>query len=145
MELIGKNRTLAFFDYQDVADRMARRHEEATAKAEQLEARRVLRESEQGHVVYYARLGKDHIKIGTTNRLPERMVELRVVNPTNLLAAEPGGYKTERQRHEQFRKWRWNRRKEDFGEGSDLLEHVEAVRAEHGDPYSLAARLVAEV
>lgn len=54
------------------------------------------RQSEAGHVVYYVRLGHNHVKIGTTNDLPRRMKELRVVNASNLLAAEPGGYSLER-------------------------------------------------
>lgn len=93
------------------------------------------------HVVYYCRLGANHIKIGTTMDLPRRMVELRVVNASNLLAAEPGGYDVEHQRHEQFRKWRYQKRKEDFGEGPDLLDHIRAVRSQHGDPYALATHL----
>jgi hypothetical protein len=109
------------------------------------EARRAAAEAARAHpglVVYYARLGANHIKIGTTADLPRRMVELRVVNASNLLAAEPGGYDLERQRHQQFRKWRYSKRKEDFGEG-DLLAHIKALRAQHGDPYTLAASLPA--
>lgn len=98
------------------------------------------RQDDVGHVVYYARLGANHIKIGTTGDLPRRMVELRVVNASNLLAAEPGGYALETQRHEQFKKWRYAKRREDFGEGPDLLDHIAAVRAEHGPPYEVAAR-----
>lgn len=108
------------------------------------EARRAAAEAARTHpglVVYYARLGANHIKIGTTADLPRRMVELRVVNASNLLAVEPGGYDLERQRHQQFRKWRYSKRKEDFGEGPDLLAHVRALRAQHGDPYDLAAQL----
>lgn len=99
--------------------------------------------SHPGLVVYYCRLGANHIKIGTTLDLPRRMVELRVVNASNLLAAEPGGYDVEHQRHQQFRKWRYSKRKEDFGEGPDLLDHIRQVRAQHGDPYALAAQLAA--
>lgn len=126
---------------QRVMDQAARRFEKETAEEEKREAKRRQRESGAGYVVYYARLGLNHIKIGTSNALPRRMKELRVVNPENLLAAEPGGYKVEKARHEQFKKWRWNPRTEDFGEGPDLLEHIKATRAEHGDPYALAARL----
>lgn len=109
--------------------------------AQKREAREAQLRSATGYVVYYARLGNNHIKIGTTVDLPRRMVELRVVNAGNLLAAEPGGFELERKRHQQFRKWRYQRRKEDFGEGPDLLQHIALVREEHGDPYQLAAQL----
>ena len=69
---------------------------------------------------------------------------MRVVNNSNLLAAEPGGFALEHERHDQFRKWRYHRRKEDFGEAPELLDHIKTLRAEHGDPYELAARLLAE-
>jgi len=111
------------------------------AQDEKRAAQDATRKETAHHVVYYCRLGNNHIKIGTTGDLPRRMVELRVVNVTNLLAAEPGGYELEHQRHTQFRKWRYQRRKEDFGEGPDLLQHIKDVRAQHGDPYALAAKL----
>jgi hypothetical protein len=131
-------------DTQRSLNRAAERFAAETVKREKLEAKRKLREAEIGYVVYYARLGLNHIKIGTSNDLRRRMRELRVVNESNLLAAEPGGYATETKRHTQFKKWRYNRRKEDFGEGPDLLKHIEATRTAHGDPYQLAARLAAE-
>jgi hypothetical protein len=116
------------------------REKEREAEAKRA-AQDLARRDSSSYVVYYARLGANHIKIGTTADLPRRMVELRVVNASNLLAAEPGGFDVERLRHQQFRKWRYSRRKEDFGEGPDLLEHIRAVRGEHGDPYQLAGRL----
>ena len=125
----------------------AARMEARRRREEEMEAKRRKAQEEgnqPAHVVYYARLGKNHIKIGTTNRLSQRMVELRVVNADNLLAAEPGGFDVEHQRHEQFKKWRYNRRKEDFGEGKDLLEHIQVIRSQFGDPYELAARMLAE-
>lgn len=144
-----REKLLNRFGEEAVRDRsmeLARSERHRKAREESLArvAWEAARTDDASHVVYYARLGRNHIKIGTTNRLPKRMAELRVVNPTNLLAAEPGGYTLERERHEQFRKWRYNRRKEDFGEGTDLLEHITTTRAEHGDPYVLAARLLAE-
>ncbi len=113
--------------------------ERKRAKAQQREKR----QDDSHNVVYYARLGANHIKVGTTSDLPRRMVELRVVNETNLLAAEPGGYQLERERHEQFRKWRYSRRTEDFAEAPELLAHIADVRSQHGAPYELAARLLA--
>lgn len=97
----------------------------------------------QAHVVYYVRLGENHIKIGTTGRLEERMAELRVANRANLLAAEPGNQDLEKQRHRQFTILRYDRRKEDFSESPRLLEHIATVRARWGDPWQLPASLVA--
>lgn len=140
----GRAEVLKVFGAMELAATVGRiereRHEAET------EARRAAAEAARTHpglVVYYARLGANHIKIGTTLDLPRRMVELRVVNASNLLAAEPGGYDLERQRHQQFRKWRYSKRKEDFGEGPDLLDHIRQVRAQHGDPYEMAAGLAA--
>jgi hypothetical protein len=127
-------------DEMKEARKVARRRREAEAEARRLKA--VEDGNQAGHVVYYCRLGANHIKIGTSNNLPRRMKELRVVNVMNLLAAEPGGFDVEHARHDQFNKWRWNPRTEDFGESPDLLAHIEAVRAEHGEPYALAARLI---
>lgn len=112
---------------------------------EKREAARSRRQDTSGHVVYYARLGHNHIKIGTTGDLPRRMVELRVVNPSNLLAAEPGDHTVEHERHQQFRKWQYQRRKEDFGEAPELLEHIRKIREEHGPPYELASRLADKI
>lgn len=76
---------------------VAAAEEEARRRQDQAEATRAA-----PHLVYYARLGHNHIKIGTTYDLTRRMAELRVVNESNLLAAEPGGFDVEQQRHEQF-------------------------------------------
>lgn len=130
-------------DAMSVMERAARRFERETAEKEKREAKRRQRESEVGYVVYYVRVGPSQVKIGTTNNLPRRMKEHRVVNRDNVLAAEPGGFPTEKRRHEQFKKWRWKQihKTEDFAESPDLLAHIKATRAEHGDPYQLAARL----
>jgi hypothetical protein len=133
LEVLGAQAVL------DEAGRQKREAEEAR-RQQRRDTAAGLRNS-AGLVVYYARLGANHIKIGTTADLPRRMLELRVVNAGNLLAAEPGGYDLERQRHQQFCKWRYSRRKEDFGEGPELLEHIRKIRTEHGEPYQLAARL----
>lgn len=136
-ELVGQEQA-----YQMKMELRREHDEERHRKRKEAEAQR---QETAAYVVYYARLGNNHIKIGTTADLPRRMVELRVVNVSNLLAAEPGSYDVERQRHEQFRKWRYNRRKEDFGEGPDLLEHIRAIREQHGPPYELAAQLANKI
>jgi hypothetical protein len=96
------------------------------------------------HVVYYVRLGVNHIKIGTTGRLAERMGELRVVNAENLLAVEPGTYDLEQQRHAQFDSQRYDRHREDFAESVELLDLIADLRAKWGDPYEFAAARLAE-
>lgn len=126
-------------------DILATEKEEAEReKQRQKAARRAARADDSGHVVYYARTGENQIKIGTTGDLPRRMREFRLVNPANVLAAEPGGYELERQRHDEFKAERWNKRTEDFTDSPALLLHIELTREEHGDPYALAARLLAE-
>jgi hypothetical protein len=92
--------------------------------------------------VYYVRLGEDHIKIGTSIHFPQRMNELRVVDHANILAVEPGGRDVEKRRHKQFDHLRYHIYREDFRAGRDLMEHIAAVRAEHGDPFELLTRLM---
>jgi hypothetical protein len=96
------------------------------------------------HVVYYVRLGLDHIKIGTTGRLMERMAELRVANPANLLAVEPGSYDLEKQRHREFDALRYEKRKEDFAEPAELLALAQRLRDQFGDPYAYVASQLAQ-
>lgn len=129
------------------AEEAQRQHDEAerellAAKQDHKDQLAAARADTASNVVYYVRLGHNHIKIGTTGDLPRRMNELRCVNPANLLAAEPGAHTLEKERHTQFRKWRYSVRREDFAEAPELLEHIAAVRAEHGDPYAVAAQLV---
>lgn len=116
----------------ETAPARARREQEAVAAAERAARRRA---AEASSVVYYVRLGTNHIKIGTTEHLVERMTALRVVNPDDLLAVEPGGYDLEAERHHRFDRWRWRSRREDFAEAPELVEHITAVRAKHGDPW----------
>lgn len=108
------------------------------------EARAAARKAVEHAVVYYVRLGVNHVKIGTTGHLKERMVALRVANPQNLLAVEPGSYDVESERHREFAKHKYDRRKEDFEEAPALMEHIERVREAYGDPWEYAASQVAE-
>lgn len=134
LELLGEDAISEYvFKARKAAEeqRAAQASERATAKAEE-------REHERGYVVYYVRLGTNHIKIGTTNNLRRRMLELRVVNPADLLATEPGGFKVETQRHAQFDAWRWSKRKEDFAEDPELVVYIQGLRLANGDPWHLA-------
>lgn len=115
---------------------------------EQFEQKRAEQEARKAdaasaHVVYYVRLGENHVKIGTTGRLEERMRELRVANRVNLLAAEPGDRTVEKRRHRQFTILRYDSRKEDFAESPRLLGHIKDIRNRWGDPWQLPARLLA--
>ena len=90
-------------------------------------------------VVYYAELRPGIVKIGTTLNLVARMNGLHIP-PASVIAAEPGTYDVEKTRHRQFADQRIGQR-EDFRVDEVLRAHVEAVAAEHGNPYELAARL----
>jgi hypothetical protein len=81
--------------------------------------------------VYYVRI-HDHVKIGYSINMRQRLGALRV-NDDALLATEPGGREVEAMRHQQFAAERVGRR-EDFNPSRRLLAHIEAVKAEHGDP-----------
>lgn len=81
--------------------------------------------------VYYVRLG-DHIKIGYTVNMTQRMNALRA-DLSQVLATEPGGRELEAERHQQFAAERVSRR-EDFNPSRRLLAHIEEIRAEHGEP-----------
>lgn len=93
-------------------------------------------------VVYYAELRPGIVKIGTTLNLVSRMSTLHVP-PASVIAAEPGTYDVEKARHRQFAHLRIGQR-EDFRVDDVLREHIEALAAEHGNPYELAARLTAQ-
>lgn len=90
-------------------------------------------------VVYYCELRPNVVKIGTTSQLAARMKGLRVP-PAALLAAEPGHYELEKQRHRQFASQRIAQR-EDFVVNDALRTHIASVAAEHGDPFDLVARM----
>ena len=79
-------------------------------------------------VVYYIRRG-DLIKIGTTKRPRMRFSDLL---PDEVLAVEPGGRKEEDERHWQFRHLR--QAGEYFRDEPELREHIQRIRALHGDP-----------
>lgn len=79
-------------------------------------------------VVYYVQIG-DHIKIGYTSRLKQRMNAYPATR--KLLATEPGSYQDELARHQQFRhllaagnEW--------FHPGLDLIAHINELRVADG-------------
>lgn len=90
-------------------------------------ARKDLREEQS--LVYYVQLGQ-YIKIGFTTNLKQRLRGFRVP-PSMVLATEPGGRSMEKQRHEQFAKWRVGR-SEDFHFSNDLTWHIDSLVQTHG-------------
>lgn len=86
------------------------------------------REKPPTDVVYYLRF-QDRIKIGTTTDLTQRLSN---IPHDRLLAIEPGGRHLEHERHAQFadahayREW--------FHPTTDLLEHIDTVLMQHGNP-----------
>jgi hypothetical protein len=81
--------------------------------------------------VYYVRIG-DYIKIGYTQNVRSRLHGLRV-EPSALLATEPGGRPMEARRHREFAQWR-DGRKENFEPVPELMAHIRRIREEHGEP-----------
>lgn len=85
-------------------------------------------------LVYYARR-RDLIKIGTTSRIHKRMAQQKM---DELLAAEPGYFDLESERHSQFAADRvvMQRlgRNDWFRLSATLLEHVRELRTVHGIP-----------
>lgn len=81
-------------------------------------------------IVYYIRRG-DLIKIGTTKRPRHRFSCLM---PDEILAFEPGARPKESQRHTEFKHLRYNRRREYFLPGPELLTHARRIRSVYGDP-----------
>jgi hypothetical protein len=75
-------------------------------------------------VVYYMRRG-DLIKIGTTTRLKQRVVE---IDPDGIVALELGGISVEQNRHRQFAATRSH--KEWFTIDSALADHIVDLRAD---------------
>lgn len=90
-------------------------------------------------VVYYVRLA-DHVKIGYTTNLRERVSQLRVGREA-LLAVEPGWREVEAQRHAMFAAERQGKR-EDFNPSRRLLLHIDATHSKYGDPWDYMSRRV---
>lgn len=107
-------------DSEHVATLVALANEEAEKKR-----------AESG-IVYYIRFS-DRVKIGFTTSLRSRLLALPV---DEVLAAEPGTYDLETERHRQFaqdlaagREW--------FNLSDALRAHVTSVREKHGDPFAV--------
>jgi hypothetical protein len=81
---------------------------------------------ERAAYVYYLMVGPTTVKIGTTTNLRNRIAQLRS-ELQYVVAIEPGGFPTERQRHQQFAAERFGRR-EDFHLTDRLKRHIEALQ-----------------
>lgn len=110
------------------------RADEWRREEERYEAEKAaLRQGRDGFV-YYLRVG-ERIKVGYSADVKRRM---RQYPPTSqLLAVEPGDLALERSRHQQFAGSRADGR-EWFHPTVDLLEHVEQLVTEHGEPKRFA-------
>lgn len=106
------------------------RIEERRRRNAEHKAKRAAALEEQSQV-YYVRIG-DHIKIGYSINLVQRLSSLRVDRDC-VLATEPGGRQREAERHKQFAPERVGR-KENFNPSRRLLDHIESIRQQHGDP-----------
>lgn len=103
---------------------------EASLELIDAEAEVIRKKRGMGGVVYYIRFG-NRVKIGFTTSLRSRVMALPV---DEVMAAEPGSYDIEAQRHKQFaadlaagREW--------FNPSGALMAHVAGVREVHGDPF----------
>lgn len=84
--------------------------------------------------VYYVRIpGDDLVKIGYAASLKERLTGLRVPREA-LLAVEPGARDVERERHQQFRAFRVNPKREDFWLSPELERWIQSLREQHPLP-----------
>lgn len=96
------------------------------------------KQPEGSSFVYYVAIG-DHVKIGYTSRLRQRLSALRV-GVDDLLAVEIGGHEQEQLRHKQFDDARVSRRWENFRRSDDLMAHIAELREHNGIPLWLTLR-----
>lgn len=80
-------------------------------------------------IVYYLLRGP-LVKISTTRHPESRFASLM---PDRIMAVEPGDRSVERERHQQFKHLRHGT-SEYFSQGDELMAHIDAVRAQHGNP-----------
>lgn len=113
------------------------REEQAGKWIERRKARDQWRNSDG--IVYYI-LRSELIKIGTTTQPMRRFASLM---PDAVLAIEPGDVQLEKIRHEQFTDMRDpNVGNEYFHPRAPLIEHIRALREEHGVPSIPHASLI---
>jgi hypothetical protein len=85
-------------------------------------------------VVYYLTF-RDAVKIGFSENFATR---IEAHPHETVLAAEPGDYALERERHKQFSSHLIAGQKEWFKASDEVLEHAMSLRDQYGDPYELA-------
>lgn len=99
------------------------------------QAERLAGKDQQG-VVYYLRFS-DRVKIGFTTNLSIRAPQ---IPHDEVVAAEPGSFALERQRHEEFTAERLTERGEWFTLTPRLAFHMANVRDAHGDPFGVKGK-----
>ncbi|MEU0236760.1 hypothetical protein ABZ234_03650 [Nocardiopsis sp. NPDC006198] len=120
-----------FVEYRDLHDE----------RVERLRQTRKTNADSRPKFVYYVRLRPGCIKIGYSADVRGRIHTFRVWDEDELLAVEPGGRAMERERHLQFGHIRQRFDLEEFDEAPDLMEHIAAVRAGHGNPWQAIDRM----
>ncbi len=81
-----------------------------------------------GSVVYYLRRGDGAIKIGFSAFLARRLDQLAEQHgELEMLATEPGGWREEQRRHDEFARLRIDPRREWFRPGAKLAAHIKAL------------------
>jgi hypothetical protein len=125
--------TSQMIEMTSVAERFDMRQEAAARQEERALA--VAANRRKLGVVYYLRLSGDRIKIGRTINLQQRMSAMRIPRQ-DVLAAEPGGAGVESDRHAEFANIRHGRL-EDFDATAELMEHIQSIRDQWGDPWEL--------
>lgn len=119
--------------YRHRADRydalLAAQQEHATAVRNEVRERR-----QRDSVVYYVRVDEGRVKIGYTHNIRTRLGQLRLT-PDRVLALEPGGRETERERHAQFRSDRIHPRREDFELTDALRTWIQVLKSRHPLPH----------
>lgn len=91
----------------------------------------------RGGVVYYIKFG-NRIKIGFTRDLAKR---LTAIPNDEVLAAEPGTFELEAQRHAEFKNYQI--KGEWFSLSNELLLRIAGIRKMHGDPFKVKVSEVA--
>lgn len=104
---------------------------EDLARREQMRADHLARKRGQWGQIYYIRLN-DVIKIGWTSNLHSRLVDY---NPGAVLLAHHAGTRAdERDLHRAFAPLRVHGREWYDGNAQIILDHIDAVLTEHGEP-----------
>lgn len=136
VEQVGASASLRDF-YRAKDAETERRRQEEQARLDSFDRKDWAR---QAPVVYYCELRPGIVKIGTSVQLGVRIDSFRCPESA-VLAAEPGHYKLEKERHRQFAAQRIHPNREDFQLDEELRAHIAKVRSAYGDPFELVEQI----